>query len=441
VLSFSDISAIRDVQHKLQHLALHDVLTGLGNRLCLQETLHACARAERLGLMFIDLDGFKTINDTLGHDRGDELLKVLARRLRTQLRGEDLAVRLGGDEFVVLLREPGRVEDAQRVADKLLAALAAPVQLAGQQVLVTASLGLALYPEQVAEPELLLKAADAAMYVAKARGRNRWAVYAPVLAEAASEQLRIEQALRQALRRKQLSLAWQPVVDMETGALRGAEALLRWQHPQLGAVSPARFIPVAEALGLIVPMGAWVLDRACAQAALWVQRQPDFRVAVNVSVRQFEQDDVPRRVRTALARHGLPPGCLEVEVTESLFGQAVALRSMLEELRALGVRIALDDFGTGYSSLGQLRSLPLDRLKIDRSFVADLEGGGGGQAIAQTIVTLAQSLGLAVTAEGVENEAQRRILLALGAREAQGWLFHAPQGAAALEALLPAAPN
>ncbi len=437
VLSFSDISAIRDVQHKLQHLALHDVLTGLGNRLCLQETLHACARAERLGLMFIDLDGFKTINDTLGHDRGDELLKVLARRLRTQLRGEDLAVRLGGDEFVVLLREPGRVEDAQRVADKLLAALAAPVQLAGQQVMVTASLGLALYPEQVAEPELLLKAADAAMYVAKARGRNRWAVYAPVLAEAASEQLRIEQALRQALRRKQLSLAWQPVVDMETGALCGAEALLRWQHPQLGAVSPARFIPVAEALGLIVPMGAWVLDRACAQAALWVQRQPDFRVAVNVSVRQFEQDDVPGRVRTALARHGLPPGCLEVEVTESLFGQAVALRSMLEELRALGVRIALDDFGTGYSSLGQLRSLPLDRLKIDRSFVADLEGGGGGQAIAQTIVTLAQSLGLAVTAEGVETEAQRRILLDLGARDAQGWLFHAALSATALEGLLP----
>jgi diguanylate cyclase (GGDEF)-like protein/PAS domain S-box-containing protein len=435
VLSFSDISEMRDTQFKLQHLALHDALTGLGNRLQLQEQLQAL-RDERLALLFIDLDGFKTINDTLGHDRGDELLKVLARRLRGQLRREDLAVRLGGDEFVVLLREPGRIEDLQRLAAKLLEALAAPVQLAGQPVQVTGSIGLALCPEQVPEPEALLKAADAAMYMAKARGRNRCELYVPALAEEAGEQLRIEQALRQALRRRQLSLQWQPLVDMESGAILGAEALLRWQHPQLGRVSPARFIPVAEALGLIVPIGAWVLERACAQAAVWTRLRPDFRVAVNVSIRQFEQDDIPGRVREALARHGLAPHCLEVEVTESLFGGGDALRAMLESLRALGVRIALDDFGTGYSSLGQLKTLPLDRLKIDRSFVADLDAGGPGRAIVQTVITLAQSLGLALTAEGVETEAQRQALLALGARGAQGWLFHPAMPAAALEALL-----
>ncbi|HEX2010822.1 MAG TPA: EAL domain-containing protein, partial [Roseateles sp.] len=436
VLSFSDISEIRDTQFKLQHLALHDALTGLGNRLQLQERLHAQSD-ERLALLFLDLDGFKTINDTLGHDRGDELLKVLARRLRAQLRREDLAVRLGGDEFVVLLREPGQVLDVQRLASKLLEALAAPVQLAGQQVLVTASIGLALYPEHVNDPEQLLKAADAAMYVAKARGRNRYAVYELAQSELAGEQLRIEQALRQALRRRQLSLQWQPVVDMESGAMLGAEALLRWQHPELGRVSPARFIPVAEALGLIVPIGAWVLDQACAQAAAWTRQCPAFHLAVNVSVRQFEQDDIPGRVRTALARHGLAPQCLEIEVTESLFGNAQALRPMLDELRAMGVRISLDDFGTGYSSLGQLKTLPLDRLKIDRSFVSELDSGGPGLAIVQTIVTLARSLGLALTAEGVETEAQRHILLGLGARSAQGWLFHPAMPAPALEVLLP----
>ncbi len=438
VLSFSDISEIRDAQFKLQHLALHDPLTGLGNRLHLQEALqaHIVSGGVPLGLIFIDLDGFKTINDTLGHDCGDELLKSLAARLQSLLRREDVAIRLGGDEFVVLMSQATRAADALALAAKLLEAIAKPVSLQSQVVCVTASAGVALWPEHVASPQALLKAADAAMYEAKSRGRNRAALYEHSQAEEASEQLRIEQGLRQALERRELLLHWQPVVEMRSGRILGAEALLRWQHPVLGAVAPNRFIPVAETTGLIVPIGAWVLDQACAQAAAWQTLQPGLRLAVNVSVRQFEQDDVPALVRDALQRHRLDPGCLEIEVTESLFGNTLALRHMLVELRALGVHIALDDFGTGYSSLGQLKTLPLDRLKIDRCFVADLTPDSDSHAIVQTIVTLAHSLKLALTAEGVENEVQRQILLDLGAGDAQGWLFHRAMPADQFEALL-----
>ncbi|MCX2860493.1 EAL domain-containing protein [Paucibacter sp. PLA-PC-4] len=438
VLSFSDISEIRDTQFKLQHLALHDPLTGLGNRLHLQEALqaHIVSGGAPLGLIFIDLDGFKTINDTLGHDCGDELLKALAARLKSLLRREDVAIRLGGDEFVVLMSHASRAVDALALAAKLLAAIAKPVSLQSQVVCVTASAGVALWPEHVCSPHALLKAADAAMYEAKSRGRNRAALYEHSQAEEANEQLRIEQGLRQALERCELLLHWQPVVEMRSGRILGAEALLRWQHPQLGAVAPNRFIPVAETTGLIVPIGAWVLDQACAQAAVWARLWPELRVAVNVSVRQFEQDDVPALVRDALQRHRLDPGCLEIEVTESLFGNTLALRHMLVELRALGVHIALDDFGTGYSSLGQLKTLPLDRLKIDRCFVADLTPDSDSHAIVQTIVTLAHSLKLALTAEGVENEVQRQILLGLGAGDAQGWLFHRAMPADQFAALL-----
>jgi len=443
VLSFSDISEIRDTQFKLQHLALHDPLTGLGNRLRLQEALHAqttlpaSAAGAVLGLIFIDLDGFKTINDTLGHECGDELLRAMAARLQGMLRREDMAVRLGGDEFVVLLQQPGNAASALQLAQKLLDAIARPVTLVPQVVCVTASAGVALWPEHVGTPEALLKAADAAMYVAKARGRNRAAVYDRSQTEEADEQLRIEQGLRLAMQRGELCLHWQPVVEMDSGRILGAEALLRWQHPQLGSVSPNRFIPLAESTGLIVPMGAWVLEQACAQAAAWrAAGLGELRVAVNVSVRQFEQADIVGQVREALARHALPPDCLEIEVTESLFANTLALRHLLDALRELGVRVALDDFGTGYSSLAQLKTLPLDRLKIDRSFVADLERDANSCAIVQTIITLAMSLRLALTAEGVETEAQRQFLQTMGAGEGQGWLFHRAMPAAQLEALL-----
>lgn len=440
VLSFADISEIRDTQFKLRHQALHDPLTALGNRLQLQETLHertALPQAPPFGLLFIDLDGFKTINDTLGHDQGDALLVAIARRIRALLRRDDLATRLGGDEFVVLMNEPHHADDALLLADKLLEEIGKPVMLGGQAVSVTASVGVALYPEHGSGPHSLLKAADAAMYEAKARGRNRRTLFEHALADVAAENLQLEQGLRRALELGQLSLHWQPMIDMDSGTLLGAEALLRWEHPVLGSVPPSRFIPVAEATGLICPIGAWVLDRACAQAAAWLYAGQGLqRVAVNVSVRQFEQEDVLRLVKHSLRRYGLPPERLEIEVTESLFGNGEAMRRVLSSLRDLGVRVSLDDFGTGFSSLGQLKSLPMDRLKIDRSFVADLTRDASSRAIVHTIVTLAQSLGLEVTAEGVETHAQRETLLELGVQEAQGWLFHRALSAEQMLALL-----
>ncbi|MDT9000012.1 EAL domain-containing protein [Paucibacter sp. APW11] len=438
VLSFADISEIRDTQFKLQHLALHDPLTGLGNRLHLQETLQAHQQGA-LALIFLDLDGFKTINDTLGHETGDELLKAIATRLSALLRREDLAVRLGGDEFVVLMAEPRRAEDALQLAEKLLHAVAQPVQLAAQRICVSASAGVALYPQQLSSPGALLKAADAAMYEAKARGRNRASLFDNSMTQEASALLQIEQGLRQVLQTRQLRLHWQPMVRLADGAIIGAEALLRWHHPKLGEIGPQRFIPVAESCGLICAIGSWVLEQACGQLAEW--RAAGLllpRIAVNVSVRQFEQQDLLGQVRELLRRHALPPDCLELEVTESLFAQAAQLRGVLQQLRALGVRIALDDFGTGFSSLGQLTALPLDRLKIDRSFVAELGHSNDAAAVVLAVVTLARSLGLAVIAEGVETEAQREHLRELGVEEAQGWLYHRALSAAAITALLDA---
>lgn len=436
VLSFSDISEIRDTQFKLQHLALHDPLTGLGNRLCLQERLQEAVQG-RLALLFLDLDGFKTINDTLGHECGDELLMAIAARLSALLRRDDLAVRLGGDEFVVLMVEPRHAEDAMALADKLLQAIGAPVWVGGQEICVNASAGVALYPDQLSSPGALLKAADAAMYEAKARGRGRAALYDSSMTQEASTLLQLEQGLRQVLQTSQLRLVWQPVVDMRDGQIVAAEVLLRWRHPQLGEVAPDRFIPVAEATGQIVAIGGWVLEQACAQMARWRSEGLILpRMAVNVSVRQLEEDELLKRVRALLLRYGLPARCLELEVTESLFARGSSLRGCLQGLRELGVGIALDDFGTGFSSLGQLSLLPLDRLKIDRSFVSQLGEPGQARAVVRTVLTLANSLGLASTAEGVETEAQREELLALGARHAQGWLFHKAMEADALASLL-----
>lgn len=446
VLSFSDISEIRNTQFKLRHQALHDPLTGLANRMQLHETLQertqrSAAASKPFGLLFIDLDGFKGINDTLGHDRGDELLITMSRRLQAALRSEDLAVRLGGDEFVVLmgLSAPtgGMAAGATMLSQKLLDAISQPVQLGAQSLSLTASVGIALYPEHGADPHALLKAADAAMYEAKARGRNRLALFAPMLAEAVAVQHRMEQGLRRALENRELSLHWQPMVDMRDGSLRGAEVLLRWQHPELGQVPPNSFIPLAETTGMICPIGNWVLDQACEQLAAWRQQGLLLpRVAINVSVRQFEQEDMLHRVHRTLQRCGIAPEQLEIEVTESLFANGVAMRQVLDSLRDLGVRISMDDFGTGFSSLGQLKSLPLDRMKIDRSFVSDLERDASSRAIVHTIITLARSLGLDITAEGVETDAQRQTLLSMGAHEAQGWLFHRALSAAQMQALL-----
>ncbi|MBB3194657.1 two-component system response regulator [Roseateles terrae] len=465
VLSFADISEIRQAQHALHHQALHDALTGLGNRVLLQQALQAADGP--LALFFMDLDGFKTINDTLGHDAGDDLLRQVATRIRGLLRKDDVAVRLGGDEFVVLLRQMEQEDAALQVAQKLLAAVARPVlldigggsgpgpvssgsggpehpssdalaqQTAHQTVLITASIGVALYPGQVDSPHTLLRAADAAMYQAKARGRCRAVLFKSAMADVASHRLKLEQGLRLALDQREFRLAWQPVVDLRSGRIVGAEVLLRWAHPQMGEVPPARFIPVAEDTGLIIAIGAWVLDQAVAQAAAWrAQGLPELRVAVNVSVRQFDQDDMPTRVAQTLARHGFPAHLLELELTESLIAQEVSTELALRRLRDLGVRLALDDFGTGFSSLAQLTALPMDRLKIDRSFIQSQAQLGSSQAVVRSIVALASGLNLDITAEGVETLDQQQWLLSLADMQAQGYLFHKPMPPEALARLL-----
>ncbi|MGM9513206.1 two-component system response regulator [Roseateles sp. DB2] len=432
VLSFTDISALRRAETQIQHLAFHDALTGLGNRhrmdFCLKQFIAASdAKAEGGGfaLCFLDLDGFKTINDTLGHHRGDELLVTVAQRLCACLRRSDIAIRLGGDEFVILLNQLTQREALLTLADKLLTAVREPVLLDGTEpVSVSASLGLALFPEHASTADELVKAADTAMYAAKSAGRNRCEIYDSQLAARAVERLQIEQGLRRARVGEQLQLHWQPIVEMASGRVIGAEALLRWQHPEYGPISPERFIPIAEESGLIEDIGRAVLQEACRQGRAWLDAGLRLeRVAVNVSARQLQREGFADGVRQALLQQAFPAERLELELTESALQTVDSGQRLLGELRRLGVRLAIDDFGTGFSSLSMLKYFPLDRLKIDRSFVRDLETDPNDQAITRAIVALARALGLALTAEGVETEAQRQALQALGVEEAQGWLF------------------
>ncbi len=432
VLSFTDISALRRAETQIQHLAFHDALTGLGNRhhmdYCLKQFIGASdAKPEGGGfaLCFLDLDGFKTINDTLGHHRGDELLVTIAQRLCACLRRSDVAIRLGGDEFVILLSQLAQRDALLALADKLLAAIREPVQLEGvEPVSVSASLGLALFPEHASTADELVKAADTAMYAAKSAGRNRCEIYDSHLAARAVERLQIEQGLRRARVGEQLQLHWQPIVELASGRVLGAEALLRWQHPEYGAISPERFIPIAEESGLIEDIGRAVLQEACRQGRAWLDAGLHLeRIAVNVSARQLQREGFVNAVRQALLQHAFPADRLELELTESALQTVDSGQRLLGELRRLGVKLAIDDFGTGFSSLSMLKYFPLDRLKIDRSFIRDLETDANDQAITRAIVALARALGLALTAEGVESAAQRQALQALGVEEAQGWLF------------------
>ncbi len=432
VLSFTDISALRRAETQIQHLAFHDALTGLGNRhhmdYCLKQFIAASDTkpdGEGFALCFLDLDGFKTINDTLGHHRGDELLIVIARRLTACLRRSDVAIRLGGDEFVILLSQLTQRDALLSLAGKLLDAIREPVTLKGAEpVSVSASLGLALFPEHASTADELVKAADTAMYAAKAAGRNRCAVYDSRLAARAVERMQIEQGLRRASMGEQLQLRWQPIVELDSGRVLGAEALLHWQHPDFGVISPERFVPIAEESGLIEDLGRGILQEACRQGRAWLDAGLRLeRIAVNISARQLQREGFVDSVRQALLQHQFPAERLELELTEGALQTVDSGQRLLTELRRLGVKLAIDDFGTGYSSLSMLKYFPLDRLKIDRSFVRDLETDTNDQAITRAIVALARAMGLALTAEGVENEAQRQALLALGVEEAQGWLF------------------
>ena len=418
---------------RLQQLASYDSLSGLPNRnLFVAELERTLARARRagtsFGLCFVDLDRFKAINDTLGHAAGDELLQAMAARLRGMLRESDLVARLGGDEFVVLLDGPADVAALSGVARKLLAVVNEPLPLRGRTVWITGSCGIAMFPADGDDAQTLLKNADAAMYQAKARGKNNYQFYTAALAAQAAQLFALETDLRHAIERGELVLHYQPKFDIASGGLRGVEALVRWQHPQRGLVPPAEFIPAAEDSGLIVPLGRWVLHAACRQLGQWREAGLEApRCAVNLSARQFTSDTLLDDVLEALALAGIAPGLLEVEITESvLMADPDRAHATLQRLHALGVHIAIDDFGTGYSSLAYLKRFPAQTLKIDRSFVRGLPDDRDDAAITQAVIALSHSLGLQVVAEGVETTAQLDFLRGLGCDAVQGYLTGRP---------------
>jgi diguanylate cyclase (GGDEF)-like protein len=425
--------ALKHSEERFRHLAHHDALTGLPNRALLTEhgdlALALAKREHKIaGVLFIDLDQFKTINDSLGHPVGDTLLCIVAERLKTCLRETDTVARMGGDEFVVLLRELHHAQDAALVAQHIVQALAAPCIVEGRELHVTPSIGMALYPQDGADFETLLKNADTAVYKAKEFGRNNYQFFTAQMNAAARIRLELENDLRPALERGQFLLHYQPLIDLRTRRLVGAEALLRWLHPQRGLVTPGEFIPLAEETGLIVPIGEWVLNAACRQAKSWSESGHALRVAVNLSARQFRERNLLSMIKQALDDNKLDVNLLELEITESAFIKSEGhVAGTLSGLKSMGVRLALDDFGTGYSSLGYLQRFPIDKIKIDRSFVHRVRPDGSGDAIiAEAIIAMAHGLKLAVVGEGVETEAQYRFLLAQRCDEAQGHYLGRP---------------
>ena len=429
---FSDITRLKESQDQLDYLAHHDPLTGLPNRLLFQDRLlHAIGRAARegqqLAVMFIDLDRFKNVNDTLGHHVGDELLKQVAGAFGERLRDGDTLARLGGDEFIVLLEHVDGGFGARQVAAKMMALFEQPFMVAGHELFVTGSIGISLFPADGQDANLLVRNADVAMYQAKSRGRNGYQFYSPDMAGEGVERLRMEALLRRAIDRGEIYLHYQPQVEIDSGKLIGVEALVRWHNPELGHVSPVRFIPMAEDTGFINQIGEWVLFEACRQMLRWDEaglRVP--KMAVNLSVRQVERGAMAPLVEQALAATGLAPCRLQLEVTESVIMNTGDALAFVHELHAIGVGLAIDDFGTGYSSLAYLKQLPVDVLKIDRSFIKDIAVDSNDEAIAIAIIQLGKSMNLSVIAEGVENEEQAAFLLRHGCARAQGYLYGRP---------------
>ncbi|MFC5300733.1 EAL and GGDEF domain-containing protein [Azospira restricta] len=428
----SDISERHAAEARIRQLAYYDPLTRLPNRTLLQDRVdQVLAQTRREGtlaaLLFIDLDHFKTINDSLGHFTGDQLLCAVAQRMSECVRKTDTVARLGGDEFVVVCSETS-IEGTAGVARKILKAVSQSFQTDGHQLTVTPSVGISLFPQDGDDFETLLKHADTAMYRAKESGRNAYQFFAREMNEAAFERLMLENSLRVALERRELVLHYQPQVDLASGRIIGAEALIRWQHPQLGMVSPGRFVPIAEASGLIVPIGAWVLKEACRQAAEWrAAGLPPISVAVNISSAQFRQQRFDEAVAGVLQLTGLPAEHLELELTESIVMEdAEATVQALRKLSVMGVQLAIDDFGTGYSSLSYLKRFPIDKLKIDRSFVRDIVTDADDWAIASTVISMGQSLRLQVIAEGVETAEQLDMLRRQGCHAVQGYHFSRP---------------
>ena len=448
--AIQDITERRNAERRIRELAYYDTVTGLPNRVLLHEHLtRALVNAKRhnrsLGVLFVDLDHFKRINDTWGHTVGDELLRCVADRLTECIRQCDIVARqtypnsivpsekntvarLGGDEFVVLLTELRQPEDAAIVAQRIIAALSEPIRLQEVEVYVTGSVGISTYPTDGQDVETLLKQADGAMYEAKAEGRNGYHFYTKDTQARAFERLSLESELRRALEHEQFVLHYQPKIELESDRVVGLEALVRWNSPDSGLVSPADFIPVAEETGLIVPLGEWVLNQACAQTRAWCDRGFDgLRISVNLSAAQFRQNNLVGMVADALLLHRLEPDTLELELTESLLMNDVdAQTRLLRELRDIGVHLSIDDFGTGYSSLSYLKRFPINTLKIDRSFIGDMDVDEDNAAIVKGAIRLAQSLRLDVVAEGVENQRQLDLLRTYRCDQVQGYFFSRP---------------
>jgi diguanylate cyclase (GGDEF)-like protein len=428
---------------RIEYLASHDSLTDLPNREMfngmLRRAIDAAGRYQRrFALLFIDLDRFKVINDSLGHDAGDMLLVEIGGRLRRALRSSDVVARLGGDEFVVILEEAAERSEVEQVAGELLSVLSQPLQLSGHECHTTASIGIAMYPSDGADMSTLTKNADMAMYLAKEDGKNGFRFFSREIRTQSIERLKLESALRRALERDQFTLHYQPKIDMASGQITGVEALLRWNHPDLGTVSPGQFIPLAEETGLIVPIGRWVLKEACAQNMAW-QRcglRP-VTVAVNLSPRQFADPHLLQDVDEALLASGMSPVLLQLEVTESMVMRNVSRAiKVLDAIQSRGIRLAIDDFGTGYSSMSLMKQFPIDTIKIDRSFVRDLPVDTEDQAIAQAIISMGKALGMTVIAEGVETVEQETFLRNHACDEMQGFLFSRPLPAKQMADLL-----
>jgi diguanylate cyclase (GGDEF)-like protein/PAS domain S-box-containing protein len=435
---FSDITEIKRSQEKVSFLAYHDPLTQLPNRLLfndrLTQSIQRASREKKLfAIYFIDLDHFKHVNDSLGHHVGDRLLREVAAQMQAQLRRTDTIARLGGDEFIVMVEEIDGLRGAALVAEKLAAVFQEPIALEGHDLYVTASIGVCMYPADGADANTLIRNADAAMYRAKSNGRNQFHFYEQEMTAYAFERLELESAMRRGLANDEFVLHYQPQVDLTTNGIVGAEALVRWNHPELGLLTPDRFIPLAEDSGLIVALGEWVLRSACRQMQMW--HSAGFRlpkVAVNLSVRQLEKQGFAVLVAAILDEYRLAPSVLELELTESVLMQTKEAFEVLEELDALGVDLSVDDFGTGYSSLGYLKQLPVHKLKIDRSFISDDAAHGHNDAIVRAVIAMAKTLGLAAIAEGVESSEQAAFLRREGCNHAQGYLYGKPNTGEAL---------
>ncbi|HWP46038.1 MAG TPA: EAL domain-containing protein [Candidatus Limnocylindrales bacterium] len=439
----TELAEVKQAAETIWQQVYHDPLTGLPNRMLFEDRLtlelaHARRDKQGLAVMFLDLDHFKLINDTLGHSVGDQLLQNVAHRLRDALRGTDTVARMGGDEFALLLTRVTHAENVARVTQKILHALKPPFNFGGYDFHITASIGITLYPSDGEDTQTLLKNADTALYRAKEQGRNVYQFYTPAMNAKTLERLTLETNLRRALERKEFVIYYQPRVKINTKRIIGMEALVRWQHPELGLISPVKFIPLAEETGLIIPLGEWVLRTACEQTKAWQEAGfPPLRVGVNLSARQFQQPNLVERVAQVLKETGLHPHYLELEITESAAMQnAEYTLPVLYHLKEMGIHISIDDFGTGYSSLSYLKKFPFHTLKLDQSFIRDLTTDPNDAMIAKVVITLAHGLKLEVVAEGVETQEQLNFLKQLQGDEVQGYLFSKPLPAEEFEELL-----